>query len=323
MAVGNSMGIGIPMVQLGLGGGGPVVEERFVISVKTDNDGDSGDDQYTLGWTGTYNVDWGDGVVEAGVVDKQTHTYASAGTYNVKVSATSGYWRVNDGGDVKKVIDILNWGTYAWTTMNSALAFWRGNQNITATDIPNLTQCTSMYRMFKSADFETVNLVGWDVTNVTTMQDMFRGVAGFKPYDPIVDVSGWDVSNCNNIRYMFSSFGKYGSTGHIGYIGDISNWDTGNVTMMDGVASSDVIAGPNFTLANWDIRSVTNKIQIGSPQTIENYSNSLINFASQSPQSNLNCNFGNNQYTIGSAAEEARNTLINTYGWTITDGGGI
>ena len=37
----------------------------------------------------------------------------------------------------------------------------------------------------------------------------------------------------------------------------------------------------------------------------------------------LTPNFGGSQYTLGGAAESARNTLINTYGWTITDGGGI
>jgi len=35
MALGNSMGIGIPMVRLGLGGGGgAVTEPKFVIQVK-------------------------------------------------------------------------------------------------------------------------------------------------------------------------------------------------------------------------------------------------------------------------------------------------
>jgi len=120
---------------------------------------------------------------------------------------------------------------------------------------------------------------------------------------------------------MFSDFGKFGSTGNNGYIGDISNWDTGNVVMMDAFAKSDIISGPNFTAANWNITNVINAIEIGINQTIENYDATLINFASQSPQSNLVCKFGTNQYSY--EAEAARNTLINTYNWTITDGGGV
>ena len=300
---------------------GEATEERFIIQVQTDNAGTSADNQYILGWIGTYDVDWGDGNTDLGVVDFQTHTYNSPGTYEIKVKAPTGIWRVGYGGDYQKCIDILNWGTCAWTSMENALSVWRGNQNITAIDIPNLTQCTSMFRMFKNANFETVNLVGWDVTNVTIMQDMFRQVANFAAYDPIIDVSGWDMSNCQNIRYMFSDLGKFGSTGNNGYIGDISNWDTGNVVMMDAFAKSDIISGPNFTAANWNITNVINAIEIGINQTIENYDATLINFASQSPQSNLVCKFGTNQYSY--EAEAARNTLINTYNWTITDGGGV
>ena len=37
------------------------IEERFVISVKTDNAGTSLDNQFTLPWIGTYDIDWGDG----------------------------------------------------------------------------------------------------------------------------------------------------------------------------------------------------------------------------------------------------------------------
>ena len=83
---------------------------EFVISVKTDNAGTSNDNQYTLGWIGTYDVDWGDGNNDLGVVDFQTHTYASPGTYEVKVKATTGRWAIGNGGDRDKNIDILNLG---------------------------------------------------------------------------------------------------------------------------------------------------------------------------------------------------------------------
>ena len=54
-----------------------------------------------------------------------------------------------------------------------------------------------------------------------------------------------------------------------------------------------------------------------------NYDATLISWAGQSLQNNVTISFGNSKYTLGGAAETARNTLINTYGWTITDGGGI
>ena len=46
----------------------------FTILVKTDNVGTSSDNQFTLPWTGTYSVDWGDGNKEDDLVNFQTHT---------------------------------------------------------------------------------------------------------------------------------------------------------------------------------------------------------------------------------------------------------
>jgi hypothetical protein len=37
----------------------------------------------------------------------------------------------------------------------------------------------------------------------------------------------------------------------------------------------------------------------------------------------ISINFGGSQYTLGSAAETARTSLINNFSWTITDGGGV
>ena len=45
----------------------------------------------------------------------------------------------------------------------------------------------------------------------------------------------------------------------------------------------------------------------------------LIAWAAQTPQSNIIIDFGNSQYSCD--AEAARDILINTYGWTINDGG--
>ena len=51
-----------------------------------------------------------------------------------------------------------------------------------------------------------------------------------------------------------------------------------------------------------------------------NYDALLIAWAAQSVQSNVAFTTPA-QYTAGGAAETARNTLVNTYNWTISDGG--
>jgi hypothetical protein len=53
------------------------------------------------------------------------------------------------------------------------------------------------------------------------------------------------------------------------------------------------------------------------------YDATLIAWAAQVPTTVLTLNVNSTQYTLGGEAEAARTSLINTYGWTITDGGGI
>lgn len=49
------------------------------------------------GANGTYSVDWGDGTTSAGVTGDQTHTYASAGDYEVRISGDFTRIHLNDG----------------------------------------------------------------------------------------------------------------------------------------------------------------------------------------------------------------------------------
>jgi len=54
-----------------------------------------------------------------------------------------------------------------------------------------------------------------------------------------------------------------------------------------------------------------------------NYDALLIGWEAQAPTTGHSISFGYSKYTLGSTAEAARTSLISTYGWTITDGGGI
>jgi len=82
---------------------------------------------------------------------------------------------------------------------------------------------------------------------------------------------------------------------------DLSNWDFTGINTTYGLSNFGYNA--NFSTANYDAL--------------------LIRWASQasSMPSNLDTNMGTTTYTANSAAATARSTLINTYGWTIIDGG--
>ena len=105
----------------------------------------------------------------------------------------------------------------------------------------------------------------------------------------------------------------------------IGNWDTSNITTMIGTLRGAVSF--DYSLAGWNIENIPSwglqALLLSAKISISNYDATLISWAAQTPQNNINVSFGSSQYTLGGAAEAARNTLINTYGWTITDGGGI
>ena len=124
------------------------IEERFVISVKTDNAGTSADNQFTLPWIGTYDIDWGDGNTDTSVVDTQTHTYASAGTYDVKVTANTGRIYFNNGGDKAKLLDIKNWGTCEWYKLERAFMGCNSLTDVTAIDTPNFSNLIDLGLLF-------------------------------------------------------------------------------------------------------------------------------------------------------------------------------
>jgi surface protein len=314
--------------------------DRFIISVKTDNAGTSANNQFTIPWIGTYDVDWGDGTSDSSVTNTQTHTYASAGTYDVKVTAASGRIRFNNGGDKSKLLDIRNWGACQWTSMESAFRGSGNLDNISAVDIINLTNCTSLQAMFRSSSVSQINTSNWDVSNITSLYQSFAFCSNIQS----LDVSSWDVSNVTEMESLFRGITALNTL-------DVSSWDTSNVGISPSAAryvfqdspninpdiSNWVLGGNNLdkmledadsfdrSLANWDISSTPNLrnfMQNATGMSISNYNATLISWASQNPTP-TSCNFGGSQYTIGGAGETARNTLINTFGWTIVDGGGI
>ncbi|WP_420845233.1 PKD domain-containing protein [Maribacter litopenaei] len=67
-----------------------------------------------------YDVNWGDGNTDTGVTGNITHTYATAGNYTVSISGTFPSIYFNNTGDRFKIIEILEWGTIEWETMENA-----------------------------------------------------------------------------------------------------------------------------------------------------------------------------------------------------------
>jgi len=286
-------------------------ETRFVISIKTDNTGTSNDDQFTLPWTGNYDVEWGDGNTDTGQTDTTTHTYDTAGTYDVSVTPI-GQCRIlfNNGGDRNKLLEIKNWGTGEWNGM--AGAFNGCNfVDVTATDIPDFTFVTNMSNMFKSCFVMVGNssFANWDVSNIQRPEGMFRTARLFNQ-----NISSWVTSSFTRTDLMFFDADAFNQP--------IQSWNMSSVTNLQNMFRRNDFAFDQ-SLANWDITSVTTATNFLDTSGISNanYDATLISWAAQSITNAVSIDFGNSQFTSGGAAETARNTLINTFSWTIVDGG--
>ena len=74
--------------------------------------GTSNDDQITIptnpGFTYDYTVNWGDGTTDNNVTGDITHTYAAEGLYTISISGVFPSIYFNDGGDRRKIIEILS-----------------------------------------------------------------------------------------------------------------------------------------------------------------------------------------------------------------------
>ena len=219
--------------------------DYFITIWQTDNNGTSNNNQITIPTTGggyDYNISWGDGTTSTGHTGNATHTYASTGTYTVKISGDFPRIYFNDSGDKDKILSIEQWGTGAWTSMNSA---FYGCSNLAgqASDSPDLSNITSMSNIFRDTTSFNQNISNWDVSNVTNMYAMFRDATSFNQ-----SIGNWDVSSVTNMHSMFFSTFAFNQ--------DISLWDVSSVTDMTYMFRD--ATSFNQNIGDWNVSGVTN-----------------------------------------------------------------
>ena len=177
------------------------------------------------------------------------------------------------------------------------------NRDIGAWDV---SAVTNMFGTFAEATSFNQDIGIWDVSAVTSMFGMFSRANSFNQ-----DISSWNVSAVTNMFEMFADASSFDQ--------DIGSWDVNAVGGMRGM----FLRASSFDqdLAAWNVSNVANMDRMfeSSGLSNENYDNSLIGW-NQLPslQNGVQLDAPQNQFCL---AEEARQNIIDTYGWTINDAG--
>ena len=311
---------------------------QFVFTIDTENtsSGSSLNTQFMMPLVsgGNYNatVNWGDGSSDTITSYNQqevTHTYSSAGQYEISIEGTLQGWQFNNAGDKLKMLDIKQWGVLDLST--SAAFYGCTNLDASATDAPTVSS-TSFYRMFRSCTNFDGAIGNWDISTVTNLQETFYDARTFNK-----SINSWDVSNCTTFTRMFRNCSTFDqdlnswNTSNVEnmfetfrdctqFNGDIYSWDTTNVENMNSMLyNCDLF---DQSLAAWTIANVsnfTNFMQNATGLSTSNYDATLIAWAAGVVDTGISINFGGSQFT--ESAYASRFSLIEDDGWTIVDGG--
>ena len=213
-----------------------------------------------------FSVDWGDNQYNNNVTNDITHTYLNAGIYTIAIIGNyPAHYYADANRDNFKLLSIDQWGTQEWKSMRNAFYYCQ-NMVYNATDIPNLSQVTSMQNTFHRAFKFNGNINNWDVSNVTDMTGVFFQASLFnQPLDnwnvsKVTEMNGmfyatpfnqpltsWDVSNVNKMQDLFNNARVFNQP--------LNNWNVSKVTNMNRLFNDATVF--NQALNNWNVSEVT------------------------------------------------------------------
>jgi surface protein len=251
-------------------------------------------------------------------VSKMRAMFLNAASFNQNI----GGWNVSNvshmdfmfSGATSFNQDIGNWNVGNVSNLSSvfqdALSFNKDLSNWNVSDATNLSD------MFRNAVSFNQNIGAWDVGNVSNLSGIFSGAILFDQ-----PIGAWNVSNVTDMRSSFSGSSSFNQ--------DIGEWDVSSVIYMGGWFSEEgMFSGAtafNQNLSNWDVSNVIDMGDMfqGAGLSPCNYESLLEGWSQLDLRPNVSFHGGSSRYGIGTPAEAARLSIIDNFGWTITDGGAV
>jgi surface protein len=205
---------------------------------------------FDVSTSGTVNYTWqqvGGSASGSGTFNGYTATISglpTGATIDLSISPTNlQFFKINNGIDKSRLIDVKQWGTVIWTSMQSAFQGCN-NLNITATDLPNLSVVSRMDAMFSGCSILTgpTNINSWNTAAVTDMSGMFSSASAFNQ-----NIGSWNTAAVRYMQFMF-----YGA---IAFNQNIGSWNTAAVTYMQYMFYG--ASAFNQNIGSWNTIAVT------------------------------------------------------------------
>ena len=217
------------------------------------------------GDTCNYTIDWGDGATDSytSCEEYHSHTYASAGTYNIKVTGTINKWSCDTF--VNANLDPSICDTFCNDAEDDVIyamcmeACGKTQRAICGNDLsmdgivdkfPVLIGIESFGPVgLTSRSFANANQLTYvsskDIPNANTLTDMGHMFSGAVLFNS--DIGNWDTSQTQTMSYMFYGASSFNQS--------LSAWDTSNVTRMDYMFC--YASAFNGDISGWDTSNVT------------------------------------------------------------------
>mgnify|MGYP004452822769 CR=1 FL=1 len=208
-------------------------------------------------------VDWGDGTATETVTTQfPTHTYATAGVYNIVVAGECPKWGYSSGSPVRTssgyythtqyLTKVKQFGELGATQYGFSyckeLTEVSGDNLVTDKTFEKITDMSYMF--YGCSSLTSLNANNFNTSNATKMSSMFSGCKSLSR----LDLSGFDTSKVTNMLLMFSNCSNLTSL-------DVSSFNTSKVTNMAGMFSN-CKSLTNLDIRNFDTSSVADEMDM-------------------------------------------------------------
>lgn len=150
---------------------------------------------------------------------------------------------INNGPDRFRLTDVKAWGDTKWNSMEDAF-HGCSNLQITASDVPDLSNVQSMANMFRSCSKLNgpTNIGIWNTSNVKSMHELFWSATSFNQ-----NIEDWDVSNVTDMRGMLWNAATFNQS--------IGSWELHPNVLLSNMLDNSGISCENYdlTLQAWSL----------------------------------------------------------------------